>query len=64
MIVDIKEYADMLGIVPGAIRKRMTAARRQNKTYQAVLPGVTEAKKMGSSWVFTLNPKKLPKPVK
>jgi hypothetical protein len=64
MIVDIKEYAQMLGVVPGAIRKRMNAARNDKKTYMSVLPGVMDAKKMGNSWVFTLNPKKLPKPVK
>lgn len=59
MIVDIEQYAGMIGIVSGAVRKRMTLARRNGKKYSEVLPAVVETRKMGNSWVFTLDPKKV-----
>lgn len=58
MIVDLKKYAGMIGLSsPDAVRKRIS---RANGYWQnADLPGVISAVKMGNSWVFTVDQKKV-----
>lgn len=61
MLVELKEYAPMINICAGAVRKRIHKALLKGRTIQSVLPGVEEAKKYGKTWVFTIDEKKVTK---
>ena len=55
MIVDTREYANMLNTTAGIIR--MKISRANGDPLRAGLPGIMDVKKKGNGWIFIVDAK-------